>query len=70
MIRVLASLFRVCLALLQQEVHNQMDVATSIHWHGTLLPNDMDGVSFVTFPPISPRWDPVVTAVRVLAKKL
>lgn len=25
-------------------VHNQMDVETSIHWHGILLPNAMDGV--------------------------
>jgi hypothetical protein len=35
-------------------VHNQMDVETSIHWHGILLPNAMDGVPFVTYPPISP----------------
>jgi CopA family copper-resistance protein len=35
-------------------VHNQMDVETSIHWHGMLLPNAMDGVPFVTFPPIAP----------------
>lgn len=34
-------------------VHNRMDVETSIHWHGILLPNDMDGVPFVTFPPIA-----------------
>jgi len=34
-------------------VHNQMDVETSIHWHGILLPNAMDGVPFVTFPPIA-----------------
>ncbi|MFZ3207557.1 MAG: multicopper oxidase domain-containing protein [Geobacteraceae bacterium] len=34
-------------------VHNQMDVDTSIHWHGILLPNAMDGVPFVTFPPIA-----------------
>lgn len=33
-------------------VHNKMDVDTSIHWHGVLVPNDMDGVPFVTFPPI------------------
>lgn len=37
-------------------VHNQMDVETSIHWHGILLPNAMDGVPFVTFPPIAPGW--------------
>jgi hypothetical protein len=35
-------------------VHNLMDVETSIHWHGILLPNGMDGVPFVTFPPIAP----------------
>ncbi|WP_373497801.1 multicopper oxidase domain-containing protein [Desulfococcus sp.] len=35
-------------------VHNRMDEETSIHWHGILLPNDMDGVPFVTFPPIAP----------------
>ena len=35
-------------------VHNQMDVETSIHWHGILLPNAMDGVPFVTYPPIAP----------------
>ena len=34
-------------------VHNQLDVETSIHWHGILLPNAMDGVPFVTFPPIA-----------------
>jgi hypothetical protein len=38
-------------------VHNQMDVETSIHWHGILLPNAMDGVPFVTFPPIAPGRD-------------
>jgi FtsP/CotA-like multicopper oxidase with cupredoxin domain len=35
-------------------VHNQMNVETSIHWHGILLPNAMDGVPFLTFPPIAP----------------
>ena len=35
-------------------VHNQMDVETFIHWHGILLPNAMDGVPFVTYPPIAP----------------
>lgn len=33
-------------------VHNKMDVESSIHWHGLLLPNDMDGVPYVTYPPI------------------
>ncbi|NQU11901.1 multicopper oxidase domain-containing protein, partial [bacterium] len=35
-------------------VHNKMAVETSIHWHGLLLPNEMDGVPFVTYPPIAP----------------
>lgn len=35
-------------------VHNQMDEETSLHWHGILLPNAMDGVPFLTFPPIAP----------------
>ncbi len=35
-------------------VHNNMDVDTSIHWHGLLVPPGMDGVPFVSFPPIAP----------------
>jgi len=35
-------------------VHNQMEVETSIHWHGILLPNAMDGVPHLTYPPIAP----------------
>ncbi len=35
-------------------VHNAMDTATSIHWHGLLVPPGMDGVPFVSFPPIRP----------------
>lgn len=35
-------------------VHNRMKVETSIHWHGILLPNSMDGVPFLTYPPIAP----------------
>lgn len=27
---------------------------TSIHWHGLLLPNEMDGVPYLTTPPIPP----------------
>jgi hypothetical protein len=33
-------------------VHNRMNVGTSVHWHGVLVPNAMDGVPYVTFPPI------------------
>ncbi len=35
-------------------VTNAHKVPSSIHWHGLLLPNRMDGVPFVTFPPIQP----------------
>jgi FtsP/CotA-like multicopper oxidase with cupredoxin domain len=35
-------------------VHNNMKHQTSIHWHGMLVPPDMDGVPFVSFPPIEP----------------
>lgn len=33
-------------------VHNKMDEDTSIHWHGVLVPPRMDGVPYVSFPPI------------------
>ena len=33
-------------------VINKMDVETSIHWHGILLPNFQDGVPYLTTPPI------------------
>src|SRR5215471_6265191 len=36
------------------EVMNQLKVPTSIHWHGLVLPNLMDGVPFVTQDPIPP----------------
>lgn len=32
---------------------------TSIHWHGLLVPNEMDGVPHVTTPPIQPGADHV-----------
>ncbi len=35
-------------------VQNRMDVPTSIHWHGLLVPPGMDGVPFLSFPPIEP----------------
>lgn len=35
-------------------VSNALDVDTSIHWHGVLLPNGMDGVPGVTFDGIKP----------------
>ena len=33
-------------------VINKMDVETSVHWHGILLPNFQDGVPYLTTPPI------------------
>jgi hypothetical protein len=36
------------------KVHNKLDVETSIHWHGILAPPGMDGVPYVSFPPIAP----------------
>ncbi len=35
-------------------VTNKMDVPTSVHWHGILLPNWEDGVPYLTTPPIKP----------------
>ncbi len=35
-------------------VHNNMNVTTSIHWHGVLVPPGMDGVPYLSFPPIEP----------------
>jgi FtsP/CotA-like multicopper oxidase with cupredoxin domain len=35
-------------------VHNTMDVETSIHWHGIILPNQQDGVPYLTTAPIEP----------------
>ena len=35
-------------------VKNNMQVETSVHWHGILLPNYEDGVPYLTSPPIRP----------------
>ena len=35
-------------------VTNKLPAATSIHWHGIILPNGMDGVSGLTQTPIKP----------------
>lgn len=35
-------------------VKNEMDVETSVHWHGILLPNFFDGVPYLNTPPIKP----------------
>lgn len=33
---------------------NEMDQSTAIHFHGLMIPNNMDGVPFVTQPPVRP----------------
>ena len=33
-------------------IHNELSEETSIHWHGLVLPNAMDGVPYLTTPPI------------------
>ncbi|WP_407527753.1 multicopper oxidase domain-containing protein [Lacibacter sp. MH-610] len=33
-------------------VHNQMHMETSIHWHGLILPNEQDGVPYLTTAPV------------------
>ena len=35
-------------------VKNTMKESTAIHWHGVLTPNSMDGVPYITQPPIKP----------------
>ncbi len=37
------------------KVINELNESTSIHWHGILLPNEMDGVPGVVFPGIPPK---------------
>jgi FtsP/CotA-like multicopper oxidase with cupredoxin domain len=35
-------------------VTNNMNESTAVHWHGVAVPNSMDGVPFITQPPIKP----------------
>src|SRR5579863_2668360 len=35
-------------------IHNMMMMPTSIHWHGLIVPNRYDGVSYLTSAPIGP----------------
>ncbi len=35
-------------------VKNQLADSTAVHWHGQRVPNSMDGVPFITQPPIKP----------------
>ncbi|MCJ8289664.1 MAG: multicopper oxidase domain-containing protein [Crocinitomicaceae bacterium] len=36
-------------------VTNNMDVESSVHWHGLILPNYQDGVPYLNSPPIKPK---------------
>jgi CopA family copper-resistance protein len=36
------------------QVENQLDEETSLHWHGLILPTQMDGVPGISFPGIKP----------------
>jgi len=35
-------------------IHNEMMMETSVHWHGIIVPNQYDGVPYLTAPPIEP----------------
>ncbi len=35
-------------------VTNELPESTVVHWHGLVIPNSMDGVPFITQPPIKP----------------
>jgi manganese oxidase len=35
-------------------LHNQLPESTSVHFHGVELPNDQDGVPYITQPPVKP----------------
>jgi FtsP/CotA-like multicopper oxidase with cupredoxin domain len=40
--------------LVRVNVTNEMAQSTAVHFHGVLVPNSMDGVPFITQPPIKP----------------
>ena len=40
--------------ILSLEVENQLEVPTTIHWHGLRVPVEMDGVPFLSQKPIEP----------------
>ncbi|HVU55427.1 MAG TPA: multicopper oxidase domain-containing protein [Puia sp.] len=42
-------------------IHNEMMMETSVHWHGLIIPNRFDGVSYLTTPPILPMQTYVAT---------
>ncbi len=36
-------------------VHNELTTETSFHWHGLIVPNEQDGVPYLTTAPIKPK---------------
>lgn len=36
------------------DVHNALPEITTVHWHGLIVPNQMDGPAYVTQAPIEP----------------
>ncbi|NCI46767.1 multicopper oxidase family protein [Sediminibacterium soli] len=38
-------------------IHNLMHMETSVHWHGLILPNEQDGVPYLTTQPIAAQSD-------------
>ena len=46
-------------------VTNNLPEATSVHWHGVLVPNGMDGVSGLTQPMIAP-WALIISSAAAL----
>lgn len=40
-------------------VHNHMHHETSLHWHGLILPNEMDGVPYLTTAPVKPHSEAI-----------
>ena len=40
--------------VLRATFHNRLNVITSVHWHGILVPGDQDGVPFLNTQPIEP----------------
>lgn len=39
---------------LRATLHNALEEHTTVHWHGIRLPNGMDGVPYLTQPPVQP----------------
>jgi FtsP/CotA-like multicopper oxidase with cupredoxin domain len=42
---------------IRAHLRNRLSEHTSVHWHGIRVPNKMDGVQYVTQPPVEPGQD-------------